>query len=465
MKPQSKVLLYSIILAVLFYVVDSVLDVVLFYKDLDFFQVFITNPPINELYTRLLGMAVIIILGIILPRMLIFDSGFGKSSQTQNHKISSDPALMVNVSNLIKTPLNAILGFVDLLNDPNISDISKDLYLGHVGTSGKYLMELINNITDITMIEAGQLYIKKTECRLNVMLSDLYKLYDKLIKEKKEKNITILLKTSEMDNNFIINTDEKRLKQILVNLLENAFNFTDKGVIEFGYNLTGKNSLEFYVKDTGKGISMERLEMIFKQFTKVIDIRMRPFDLASLRIIISKHLVQLMGGELQADSQLGHGSDFRFRLVSKINYIDKDDASEMVETADTGVNGTDEQNWTGKHILIAEDVESNFIYLQEILMPTGVKISWAKNGREAVKLCLKNKNFDVVLMDILMPEMDGYEAAKAISEALPEMPIIAQTACHLDEADYKDAMNYFRKYLTKPIWSYDLLNGLKEYMS
>ena len=210
MKPQSKVLLYSIILAVLFYVVDSVLDFLLFYKDLDFFQVFITNPPINELYTRLLGMAVIVILGIILPRMFIINSLIEKSSQKQIHKISSDPALMVNVSNQIKTPLNAILGFVDLMKDPNLSDISKDLYLGHIGTSGKYLMELINNITDITMIETGQLYIKETECRLNVMLSDLYKLYENMINEYEGKDIAILLKTSVKDNNFIITTLNSR---------------------------------------------------------------------------------------------------------------------------------------------------------------------------------------------------------------------------------------------------------------
>ncbi len=464
MKPQSRVLLYSIVLAVLFYVVDSVLDAVLFYKDLDFFQVFITNPPINELYTRLLGVAVIVILGIILPRMLIINSGNEKPSQKQIHRISSDPTLMVNVSNQIKTPLNAILGFVDLLRDPNLSDISKDLYMDHIGTSGKYLMELINNITDITMIETGQLYIKETECRLNVMLSDLYELYDNLIREYEGKNIAILLKTSVKDNNFIITTDEKRLKQVLVNLLDNAFKFTDEGVIEFGYNLTGNNTLEFYVKDTGAGFSMERLEMIFKQFTKVIDSRMRPFDLASLKINISRHLVKLMGGELQVDSQLGRGSDFRFRLVTKINFIDRDDASEMVETADAGQDAAEEQNWTGKQILIAEDVESNFIYLQEILKPTGVEIFWAENGREAVNLCLKNKNYDVVLMDILMPEMDGYEAAKAISEALPDLPIIAQTAYNLDEAEYKDAMNFFSHFLIKPIWSHDLLSTLSKYL-
>jgi len=255
------------------------------------------------------------------------------------------------------------------------------------------------------------------------------------------------------------------LKQVLINLLDNALNFTDEGAIEFGYKVISKNSLEFYVKDTGAGFSLERQELIFKQFTKVLDDKMKPYDLASLRINISKHLVQLLGGNLKAESQLGQGSDFRFQLEFKITQIETGEKTEMAEITETEQQSTDEYSWTGKHILIAEDVESNFIYLQEILRPTGANISWAANGKEAVDLCLKNRNFDVVLMDILMPVMDGYEAAKVISEELPELPIIAQTAYHLDEDDYKDAMNYINKYLIKPIWSHDLLNTLKEYLS
>ena len=466
MKPQAKALFYSILLGVLFYTVDSVLDYILFYKDLGFFQVFIANPPIQELYTRLIGMAFIVILGMILPRLLTPDLQFDTTSVKQEHKISSDPALMVSVSNQIKTPLNAIMGFVELLRDPHISDISRDLYLGHIRTSGRYLSELINNVTDITMVETGQLYIKEEDCRLNEMLSDLYNQYDNYIREKGKKELAILLKTGIRDDTYTIRCDRDRLKQVLTNLLENSLNFTDEGIIEFGYHLIDERTLEFYVKDTGAGFSMERMEMIFNQFSRILDSRMRPFDLASLRINISKRLVKLMGGELKADSQLGQGSDFRFQIALKHAKAEITEITvEKTETREKGAGVSDEAMWKGKNILIAEDVESNFIYLQEILRPTGANISWAENGKVAVGLCMKNRNFDVVLMDVLMPEMDGYEAAKEIKKEFPDLPVIAQTAYHLEEGDYKDAMNYFQKYLIKPIWSHDLINALKEYLS
>ncbi len=466
MKPQTKALFYSILLGVLFYTVDSVLDYILFYKDLGFFQVFITNPPIQEVYTRLIGMAFIMILGMILPRLLVPGMGSFAPSKNEEPKISSDPALMISVSNQIKTPLNAIVGFVELLKDPHISDTSRDLYLGHIRTSGRYLAELINNITDITMIETGQLFIKEEDCRLNEMLSDLYNQYTSFIKEKGKTELAILFKKGVRDDDYTIRCDKDRVKQVFTNLLENSLNFTDEGTIEFGYHLIDDRTLEFFVKDTGAGFSMERMEMIFKQFSRILDSRMRPFDLASLRINISKHLIKLMGGELKADSKLGHGSDFRFQIaVKQAKTVKSEISMEKAETIEEKVEVSTEPVWKGRNILIAEDVESNFIYLQEILRPTGANIFWAENGKEAVELCRKNKNFDVVLMDVLMPEMDGYEATKEIKKEFPNLPVIAQTAYHLDEADYKDAMNYFQKYLIKPIWSHDLLSTLKEYLT
>jgi CheY-like chemotaxis protein len=318
------------------------------------------------------------------------------------------------------------------------------------------------------MIETGTLYINKEQCQLNRVLLEMHDQYDRLIKEREKEDLGILLKTSIKNENFTVITDEKRLTQVMVNLIENAISLTDEGIIEFGYNFVDSDTLEFFVKDTGTGLSPERLEMVLKQFSKVTDTHMRPFDIISLRINLTRHIVQLLGGELKAESQLGQGSDFRFRLkIKTVKAEEKQPETAKTEVVEDKVDTGQEEDilrWKDKTILIAEDVESNFIYLQEILKPTGAKILWAENGLEALKYCRKNGKIDAVLMDILMPEMDGYEAAKVINQEKPELPILAQTAYHLDENEYKGAMNYFSKFLIKPIWSHDLINALSVHL-
>jgi signal transduction histidine kinase len=462
MKTELKSLIISIITGITYYILDAVLDYILFYEELKFIQVFITDPPIHEVYSRILGMATIIILGMILTAQLLKGESYLPVG-TGDQLLSSDPNLMVNVSNQIKTPLNAIMGFVELLRDPGLSDVSKELYVNHIRTSVKYLVELTDNVTDITKIETGTLYLNNEHCQLNVMLKQLYEHYLKVIREKDKPDLAILLKTSMKDESYTIQTDETRLRQVLGNLVENSISLTDEGTIEFGYNLINQDILDFFVKDTGAGLSPGRLETVFEQFKKVSDARMRPFDIVALRISISKHLVKLLGSDLKADSQLGKGSDFRFRL--KVSTVSKEDETEVPPFEHEIVAKDDKgMKWKGKQILIAEDVESNFIYLQEILKPTGAKILWAENGLQAIKICRTKKEIDIVLMDILMPEMDGYEAAKVIREENPELPIIAQTAYHLDEAEYKGAMNYFNKFLIKPIWSHDLKSSLSVFL-
>ncbi len=459
MSLNNKSIIISICLGVLFYVVDSILDFLLFYEDLRFWQVLITDVPIHEIYTRALGICIIVILGIVMPYLLHIPDHLRRST-AQDQQLSTDPTLMVSLSNEIRTPLNAIMGFVDLLKDTRISDTSKRLYLGHIQTSGKYLLELINNITDITLIETGIMYLNEEECKLNQMLSGLHLKLEQQLVEKTEKNLVISLNIGVSDENFTILTDEVRLYQVMVNLIENALRFTDEGIIEFGYNQTETNELEFYVKDSGAGLSPGRLGRLFSKQTSLGTSQMRPFDIIALRVNIVRHLIALFGGELKADSKIGKGSDFRFKL--KITPIEVDE--EKVTTVEDISERGETTKWESKKVLIAEDVESNFVYLKEILRPTGIQVLWAENGKEAVELCQKHTDVEVVLMDILMPEMDGYEAAKVIKKENPDVPIIAQTAYNIDETEYKDASLYFSKFMIKPIWSIDLLNTLAVYL-
>lgn len=463
MKRKRKIILIAILFSLLFFILDALIGAT-YYKDLGFFEVLLTATPYHDFYGRLIAFALVVIFAIIVSSYVDEKPGSDRQSSLEKKNFSSDPMLMVNVSNHIRTPLNAIQGFIELLNDPGINESSKKLYINHIKTSSKYLLELINNVTDITLLESNAMYVDKNEFMLNELMTDLHTRYSNIIREKDKRDLAILLKTNIKDDQLCVYGDKKRIKQVFENLLENSTTFTDEGVIEFGYYARDDGRIDFYVKDSGAGISAERLELVFSGDRKVIDNRMAPFDLASLRMSISKQLVKLMGGELKANSEINVGSEFRFELPVAIREMDnQEDIEEKSSEYEKEEEKTDKkQKWSDKTILIAEDVESNFIYLQEILKETGVNVIWAENGKIAYENAINNSRIDLVLMDILMPEMDGYEATIKIKKELPHMPIIAQTAYHLDENDYKDARLYFDKILIKPIWSHDLLAALSE---
>ena len=462
MKPVRKSIIYAIALCILYYLSDSVLYYLNAQGAQSFHEVLITNPPFLELISRFIGMLIILFAAIYLQRKPVTVTGKQVEQTTPETvkktdlQITSDPDLLVNLSFQIKTPLSAILGFSELLKDPNLSGDTRKIYLHYISSSGKYLLELINNITDIARIETRQLPINKTGCNLNKLLSDIYEYYSGCLTDLGKKNINLILHKGIEDENFILLTDQERLSQILHNLLENSVSFTDEGSIEFGYRTTDDLFLEFYVKDTGAGFGAERLETIMERFKSITDNAMRPFDTAALRINISKHLIKMLGGTMQASSKLWEGSTFTFTVPhTEIQVHRHDTFTPPLKKVHL---------WKEKQILIAEDVKSNFIYLKEILFPTGVQIEWAKNGMEAVEICTKNNNIQLVLMDILMPIMDGYEAARRIKQTRPELPVIAQTAYTLEEDDYKEYHSYFDKYMIKPIWSHDLLATLSQYL-
>jgi len=463
MKLKRKIFLLAILLSLLFFIIDALIGAT-YYKDLGFIEVLLTATPYHDFYSRLIAFALVVIFALIVNAYLDDKpKGSGQSNQ-EKKKFSSDPMLMVNVSNHIRTPLNAIQGFIELLNDPGINESSKKLYINHIKTSSKYLLELVNNVTDITLLESNSMYIDKGDFLLNELMADLHTRYSNIIREKDKRDLAILLKTNIKDDQLSVRGDKKRIKQVFENLLENATTFTDEGVIEFGYHAKQDGKIDFFVQDSGAGISPERLEIVFSSDRKVINNRMAPFDLASLRMTIAKQLVKLMGGELSATSEINVGSEFRFELPVAIQEMDEQEEMEEKASAYEKEEEVPEkkQKWSDKTILIAEDVESNFIYLQEILKDTGVKVIWAENGKIAYENAISNSEIDVILMDILMPEMDGYEATIKIKKEMPHMPVIAQTAYHLDENDYKDARLYFDKILIKPIWSHDLLAALSD---
>ena len=287
---------------------------------------------------------------------------------------------------------------------------------------------------------------------MNELFRNIYLYYNDLIIRNKKLQPRVELKftSGQKTGNTYILSDSHRIRQILSNLINNAIKFTYKGTIEFGFNVMNDNTIEFSVKDTGIGIDRDKLNSIFERFEQVEDSYTRRYSGSGLGLTIAKQLVELLGGNIWVESAKGVGSAFYFSLPSGYNNINEFTNNE------TSDESSHVYNWSDKVILIAEDEKANFIYLNTILSKTNARIYWAANGFVAVELC-KRKNIDLVLMDIKMRGMNGYEATQKIKSMYPDMPVIAQTAYAMSEDIDKLMKAGCNDYIVKPIKSSELL--------
>lgn len=353
-------------------------------------------------------------------------------------------SFLANMSHEIRTPMNAILGFTDLLKDESLSKHSRNEFIDIISSRGKDLLQIINDIIDISKIEAGQIKINPIECPLNIVLFELYNFFESNITLQDKKDVILKLRSFLPNDKCFVFIDAVRLKQIFVNLIGNAIKFTTKGYIEFGYKIED-NMIHFYVEDSGIGIPKEKQELIFDRFRQADDSITKNFGGTGLGLAISKSLTELMGGYMQLESEAEGGSKFSFILPYKPVQIQK------AEEVKTPKDFTVETNWEDKLILIVEDDNVNFQYLKVILRKTKAKILRAENGVEAVELCKQNKDINIVLMDIQMPVMNGLEATRQIKEIRKNLPIIAQTAYAMSEDKEKCIAAGCDDYLSKPI--------------
>lgn len=373
-----------------------------------------------------------------------------KEKAIENDRLKS--VFLANMSHEIRTPMNAILGFSNLLLKENISDENKKEFARLIIENGNDLLNLINDIIDISKIEAEQLKINMTRCNLTDLMKNIYVYYnDLIIHSKKHKpEVELKLVFNQKRENTYIHTDPHRLKQILSNLINNAINFTYEGKIEFGFKIFNSNKIKFFVKDTGIGIARDKLSSIFERFKQVEDPYTKKYNGSGLGLSIAKQLVELLGGDIWVESKEGKGSSFYFTIPSGYK------SAEELADNDTSDGSSRVYNWKDKVILIAEDEKANFLYLKTILSKSNARIYWACDGAAAVELC-KKKNIDIVLMDIKMQGMNGYEATKKIKSFYPDMPVIAQTAYAMSD-DIERLMNAgCDDYITKPIKGSKLL--------
>ncbi|MCG8701841.1 MAG: ATP-binding protein, partial [Bacteroidales bacterium] len=317
---------------------------------------------------------------------------------------------------------------------------------GLIRKSGKDLLNIIEDIIDIAKIEAKQLKIKKKPTKPSELFHDLYKVYHEQLVRSGIDQIELRLNTNNTDKNIQFHTDTERLKQVISNLLNNAIKFTDKGFIEFGYKLENKNFILFYVKDTGIGIPKNMQSRIFDRFVQVDDSTERNNGGTGLGLTISMNIIKLLGGLIQIQSEPGKGSNFYFQLP--LEKMEQNENSIPVKLTKNSLKIPDLTNHT---ILIAEDEQSNYYYLHEILKATNANLIWAKNGLEAINLAEQDSTIELILMDIKMPEINGLEAAKYISNIRPRLPIIAQTANAMDNDMATCLKAGCVDYISKPI--------------
>ena len=349
-------------------------------------------------------------------------------------------AFLHNISHEIRTPMNSIVGFSDLLNNPELDFEKRQNYTEIIIQSSDSLLSIISDIVDIATIEAGQAKVIEKVLNLNKLLKQVYDIF---ILRAQNQNFSFSYKHSLADDDAFIKTDQVKLLGILSNLIGNSIKFTKKGHIVFGYTKKG-NMLEFYVEDTGIGIPSGMHNEIFKRFRQLEYTDEHRLGGSGLGLAISKAYVELLGGKIWLTSISGKGSVFYFTIpYSKVNMIDVTEQQDQTEVK-MEIKGS-------TTIVIAEDEDLNFMLLDELLSDSNLTILRASNGLEALDICKSNQNIDLVLMDIKMPIMNGFEATERILEIRPTLPIIAQTAYSSDADKARAFASGCLDFISKPI--------------
>lgn len=372
---------------------------------------------------------------------------------------------LANMSHEIRTPMNGILGFTELLKKPGIPPKKQQEFIEIINKSSHSLLNIINDIMDISKIEANQINIIDRESNINTLLSDLDSFYKTYKAAKNKEEVELIYKKGLDDQQANIFVDIDRLRQVISNLLSNSIKFTQEGKIEFGYERKDSQTLLFHVSDTGIGISPSKINLVFERFRQADDSLTRQYGGTGLGLPISKGLIELMGGKMWAESEIGAGSTFFFTIPYKpIVVVSNIVSSDNPDNEQSEQENSADSLWQKKTILIAEDDVTSYMFLEEILSNTGLNIIFAKDGKEAVEMCKNNPEIELVLMDMQMPVINGYDATRQIKKIRDTLPIIAQTAHALVDDKKKCLDAGCDDYIKKPIDFDSLIKKIKEYI-
>ncbi|NVO19854.1 MAG: PAS domain S-box protein [Bacteroidetes bacterium] len=370
-------------------------------------------------------------------------------------------AFLANMSHEIRTPMNGILGFSELLKTPGLAGDKQQEYIRIIEKSGMRMLNIINDLVDISKIEAGLMDVHIKETNINQLMEFIYSFFKP---QAEEKGLKFIFKNATDEREFIIKSDREKVNSILTNLVKNALKFTDEGSIEFGYVIADNqyiDSLLFYVTDTGIGIPKDRQEAVFERFIQADYVDKMARQGAGLGLSISKAYVEMLGGKIWVESTVGIGTIFYFTLPCNIELEAKKKILPFQPT-DKFQKMINPEVLQLK-ILIAEDDEDSKVLISILLQDYCKEIIEALTGIEAVEICRKNPDIDLILMDIQMPGLNGYEATSQIRQFNKDVVIIAQTAFGLIGDRQKAIAAGCNDYISKPINGGILLGLIKKY--
>ena len=425
--------------------------------------------------TRNIIIQMALILFSLLIMVKLYSIMYKRERQAQKETIKAHErskaktVFLSNMSHDIRTPMNAIIGYINLAKEDNVSHEELKEYLGKIEASSHHLLALINDVLEMSRIESGKIELEKTPLNLKAFFDEIRDLFTT---QMSEKGINYSVDTTQIRNEYVY-CDKNRLNRVLLNLLSNAYKFTPTNgevsvkVIQTNASESAKASYEIRVKDNGIGMSDEFAQKVFEAFEREKDSTVDTIQGTGLGMSIVKGIVDLMGGTIEVNTRKGSGTEF----VINLSFLIQTEEDIKKNYEDEKQKSLAKIDFTGKRVLLVDDIQVNRMISAKLLEKSGFAVETAENGQEAVDKVKDAKAgyYDVILMDIQMPVMDGYEASAAIlklnDKEKASVPIIAMTANAFAE-DKKRALDAGMKgHIAKPIDIKNLLDTLSEILS
>ena len=372
-------------------------------------------------------------------------------------------AFLANMSHAVRTPMNAIIGFSELISMEGVSTSKKTEYNRIINDKGHQLLSLIDDIIEISKIDTGKLEFNYAQVEVEELLNEIFSaaLEKKLVSGKDA--VDIILEKSNQSNIESINIDSGQLQQIFCNILDFSIRNTIKGSVKFGYNLKDPKTIEFFITDTGLGLTKDDLKLLFDYFWQFEDVTHQRLAGLGLGMTLAKSLLELMGGKITVQSEIDKGTQFTFTLpLERGVKLNKTHEAESEQNFDIDKLAP---IWKDKVILVVEDDPINFQFVEALLEKSQVQLIQAENGDQALELCKTINKIDLILMDIKLPEKNGYEITKEIKEFRNEIPIIALTAFSVHEVRKRCLSAGCEDVISKPVEINIFLSKLNKYLS